>query len=165
MINCVLIIWKLIREAIKICLIQHFEADFLWINPENFHPCNFRFSSIEAQTRNPLMGTLANSEDPDEMLNTAFYHFLHCRLSQNQSSVEKNAITLGNSGFTVNDIKKLMFCTIQCKLKICISILIFTFYIINQIFIIIFHPNVLVILKYFIWYGGVGTASERKFCT
>ena len=30
MINCVYIIWKLIREAIIICLIQHFEADFLW---------------------------------------------------------------------------------------------------------------------------------------
>ena len=30
MINCVKIIKKLIREAIKICLIQYFEADFLW---------------------------------------------------------------------------------------------------------------------------------------
>ena len=30
MLNCVKIIWKVIREAIKICLIQHFEADFLW---------------------------------------------------------------------------------------------------------------------------------------
>ena len=41
----------------------------------------------------------------------------------------------------------LMFCIIQCKLKIQISILIFTFYIINQIYIIIFHPNSLVILE------------------
>ena len=30
MINCVWIIWKLIRKAIIISLIQHFEADFLW---------------------------------------------------------------------------------------------------------------------------------------
>ena len=30
MIDCVLIIWKLIKEAIIIFLIQHFEADFLW---------------------------------------------------------------------------------------------------------------------------------------
>ena len=30
MINCVLVIWKLIKEAIIISLIQHFEADFLW---------------------------------------------------------------------------------------------------------------------------------------
>ena len=30
MIDCVLIIWKLIKEAIIISLIQHFEADFLW---------------------------------------------------------------------------------------------------------------------------------------
>ena len=47
----------------------------------------------------------------------------------------------------LRDIKKLMFCIIQCKLKICISILIFTFYIINQIYIIIFHPNPMVILE------------------
>ena len=26
-------------EAIIISLIQHFEADSLWINPENVHPC------------------------------------------------------------------------------------------------------------------------------
>ena len=32
----------------------------------------------------------------------------------------------------LEDVKKLMLC-IQCNLKICISILIFTFYIINQI--------------------------------
>ena len=32
------------------------------------------------------MGTLANSEDPDEMLhNAAFHQGLHCMLSQNQS--------------------------------------------------------------------------------
>ena len=30
MINCVLIIWNLIKEANIISLIQHFEADFLW---------------------------------------------------------------------------------------------------------------------------------------
>ena len=30
MVTCVKIIWKLIREAIIISLIQHFEADFLW---------------------------------------------------------------------------------------------------------------------------------------
>ena len=30
MIDCVLIIWKLIKEAIIIFLIQNFEADFLW---------------------------------------------------------------------------------------------------------------------------------------
>ena len=47
----------------------------------------------------------------------------------------------------LRDIKKLMFCIIQCKLKICISILIFTFYIINQIYIIIFYLNALVILE------------------
>ena len=40
--------WKYSRDAIKICLVQHFEADFLWKsqpqnpefrdNPDNFHP-------------------------------------------------------------------------------------------------------------------------------
>ena len=44
-------------------------------------------------------------------------------------------------------LKSLMFCIIQCKLKIWISILIFTFYIINLIYLIIFHPNSLVILE------------------
>ena len=39
-----------------------------------------------------------------------------------------------------------MFFIIQCKLKIWISILIFTFYIINQIYLIIFHPTPTVIL-------------------
>ena len=29
MINCVSVIWKLIKKAIKISQIQHFEADFL----------------------------------------------------------------------------------------------------------------------------------------
>ena len=47
----------------------------------------------------------------------------------------------------LGDIKMLMFCIIQCKLKIWISILIFTFYIINQIYLIIFQPNSLVILE------------------
>ena len=48
MLNRVKIVTELIIEAIVISLIQHFEADFLWsqpqnpefrINPENFHPC------------------------------------------------------------------------------------------------------------------------------
>ena len=47
----------------------------------------------------------------------------------------------------LGDIKMLKFCIIQCKLKICILILIFTFYIINQIYLIIFHPKSLVILE------------------
>ena len=47
----------------------------------------------------------------------------------------------------LGDIKTLMFCIIQCKLKMCISILIFTFYIIYQIYLIIFHPSSLVILE------------------
>ena len=47
----------------------------------------------------------------------------------------------------LGDIKTLMFCIIQCKLKIWISILIFTFYIINQTNFIIFDPNWLVILE------------------
>ena len=43
----------------------------------------------------------------------------------------------------------LMFCIIQFKLKICILILIFTFYIINQICLTILHPAPLVtILKW-----------------
>ena len=44
------------------------------------------------------------------------------------------------------DIKKLMFCIIQCKLKIWISILIFTFYMINQICHTILRPAPLVTL-------------------
>ena len=38
-------VWLVCIKAIIICLIQHFEADFLWKvslkiqNPENFHPC------------------------------------------------------------------------------------------------------------------------------
>ena len=47
----------------------------------------------------------------------------------------------------LGDIKTLMFCIILCKLKICISIIIFTFYIIYQINLNIFHPNSLVILE------------------
>ena len=39
------------------------------------------------KTRNPKTGTLANSEDPDEMLHNAVFHQrLHCLLRQNQSS-------------------------------------------------------------------------------
>ena len=39
------------------------------------------------KTRNPYMGTLANSEDPDGMPhNVAFHQGLHCMLWQNQSS-------------------------------------------------------------------------------
>ena len=47
MVNCPKMNRKYIREVIKICRIQHFEADFLWPqnpefrnNPEIFHPCN-----------------------------------------------------------------------------------------------------------------------------
>ena len=47
----------------------------------------------------------------------------------------------------LGDIKKLIICIIQYKLKIWISILIFTFYIINQTYLIIFHPNSQVILE------------------
>ena len=47
----------------------------------------------------------------------------------------------------LGDIKTLMFCIIQCMLKIGISILIFTFYIIYQIYLIIFRPTLLVILE------------------
>ena len=50
-------------------------------------------------------------------------------------------------GLLEDNIKTLMFCIIQCKLKILISILIFTFYIFNQMYLIIFHPNSLVILE------------------
>ena len=45
------------------------------------------------------MGTLANSEDPDEMPhNAAFHQGLHCLLTQNQSSVseKKYNIYYGN---------------------------------------------------------------------
>ena len=38
-------------------------------------------------------------------------------------------------------------CIIQCKLKFWISILIFTFCNINQVYLIILHPNSLVILE------------------
>ena len=42
------------------------------------------------RTGNPLLGTLANSEDPDEMLhNLAFHVGQHCLLRQNQSSEKK----------------------------------------------------------------------------
>ena len=35
-------------------------------------------------TRNPIMGTMANSEDPDEMPHKAAFHQgLHCLLRQN----------------------------------------------------------------------------------
>ena len=41
------------------------------------------------------MGTLAKSEDPDEMpLNVAFHQGLHCLLRQNQSSEKKYVIFL-----------------------------------------------------------------------
>ena len=52
--------FKLIREAIIISLIQHFEADFLWkvnrknpefrIDPENFHPCIYTITILNIQT-------------------------------------------------------------------------------------------------------------------
>ena len=53
-----------------------------------------------------------------------------------------------NSYFNVinETLKLLMFFIIQCKLKIWFSILIFTFFIINQIYLIIFHPTPSVIL-------------------
>ena len=39
------------------------------------------------KTRNPNTRTLANSEDPDEMLHSATFHEgLHCLLRQNQPS-------------------------------------------------------------------------------
>ena len=47
----------------------------------------------------------------------------------------------------LGDIKTLMFCIIQCKLKIWNSILIFTFYIINQTYLTILHPNSQVIFE------------------
>ena len=62
----------------------------------------------------------------------------------------------------LGDIKTLMFCIIQCKLKIWIPIFKFSFYIINQIYLINFHPIRLLSLKkmkYFICNGGIGTAS------
>ena len=41
------------------------------------------------------MGTLANSEDPDEMQqNAAFQHCLHCLLRQNQSSEKKKVLAI-----------------------------------------------------------------------
>ena len=58
MINCVQSILKIIRDAIIISLIQHFEADFLWkvslkiLNPglilKNFTHANARDSNITA---------------------------------------------------------------------------------------------------------------------
>ena len=47
MVKCVKIILKLIIEAIIISLIQHFEESQpqnpeFRIDPENFHPCNFK---------------------------------------------------------------------------------------------------------------------------
>ena len=63
--------WKLIREAIKTSLIQHFEADFLWkvslkilnsglilINLENFQPCRGNFCCMQFY--------FANSLNPDQ---------------------------------------------------------------------------------------------------
>ena len=44
-------------------------------------------SNFPLKTRTPKTGTLASSEDPDEMLhNAAFHQGLHCFLRQNQSS-------------------------------------------------------------------------------
>ena len=42
---------------------------------------------ILVETGNPPVGTLANSQDTDEMQhNESFYHFLHCLLRHNRSS-------------------------------------------------------------------------------
>ena len=47
-----------------------------------------RFNAL--LTRNPLTGTLANSEDPDEMPHdVAFHQGLHCLLRHNRSSEEE----------------------------------------------------------------------------
>ena len=43
------------------------------------------------------MGTLANSEDPDEMPhNVAFHQDLHCLLRQNRSSEKEMQYVFGN---------------------------------------------------------------------
>ena len=51
--------------------------------PKKYRLCKFNpFGNV-----NPLTGTIANSEDPDEMQhNAAFHQGLHCLLRQNQSS-------------------------------------------------------------------------------
>ena len=51
----------------------------------NFHDC---FNPL--YTGNPLTSTLANREDPDEMLhNAAFHQGLHCLLRLKQSSMKE----------------------------------------------------------------------------
>ena len=60
----------------------------------------------------------------------------------------------------LGEIKKLMFCIIQCKLKIFNSILIFTFNIIIKDAVQSYNQSRLLPFKmiYFICNGGVGTA-------
>ena len=56
--------------------------------------CSISLTST-LKTRNPQMGTFANSEDPDEMQhNAAFHKGLHCLLRQNQSSDKEINFTL-----------------------------------------------------------------------
>ena len=44
-------------------------------------------AGLTLKTRNPIIGTFAKSEDPDEMLhNAAFHQDLHCLQRQNLSS-------------------------------------------------------------------------------
>ena len=67
MVNCPKDELKINSEAIKICLIQHFEADFLYCsvesqpqnpefknNPENFHHCLHQLKWYYAFRKNPI---------------------------------------------------------------------------------------------------------------
>ena len=66
----------------------------------------------------------------------------------------------------LGEIKKLMFCIIQFKLKICISILILTYYQSNMLYSLTpssaCYPFKII---YFIFNRGVGTDIQRNFCT
>ena len=57
------------------------------------------------------MGTLANSEDPDEMpLNAAFHQDLHCSLRQNRSSTcDPSIYKMNYPDFTVSNLWKIPF--------------------------------------------------------
>ena len=57
------------------------------------------------ETGNPIMGTLSNSEDPDD--NAAFHEGLHCLLRQNRSSEKEihyfvETYTMGHPDFIVS---------------------------------------------------------------
>ena len=58
----------------------------------------------------PLTGTLAKSEDPDEMLHIAAFHLgLHCLLRQNRSSEKEiqyflEIITFNRSIYTMDNL-------------------------------------------------------------